>query len=77
MTNLGKFNPPFTYPSFGSSSQTWNNSCVYSHLSNRYARLYEFELEEDMHGFTSIPTSDKNYIKQVYRNEHGSEPHDK
>ena len=24
---------------------------------------------------TAIPTTDINYMKQVYRNEHGSEPH--
>ena len=44
--------------------------------------LYKYDgyagyLMDDTHGFQSIPILDKNYIKQVYRNEHGSEPHDK
>ena len=38
---------------------------------------YSGYLMDDTHGFTSIPILDKNYIKQVYRNEHGSEPHEK
>ncbi len=44
---------------------------------DEYNNKYQGYLMDDTHGFTSIPTLDKNYIKQVYLNEHGSEPHDK
>ena len=44
--------------------------------------LYKYDgyagyLMDDTHGFTAIQTPDRNYLRQVYRNEHGSEPHDK
>ena len=40
-----------------------------------YGGLYRGYLMDDTHGFIRIPSKDIAYLSQVYRNEHGSEPH--
>ena len=40
-----------------------------------YGDTYDGYLMKDTYGFEEIPQLDKDYMSQVYRNEHGSEPH--